>query len=194
MQEEQSAGLPGAEIIDAPSEPPAWPKVIGWISIVWAGLWLLCGLCGVVSLAFMPQMLKSAEAQLGPMPDVMKPELAQMVLSGISLIGPIILLAAGISTISRKAIGRSLHLAYAAFSILLAIPSGYVAVTHQLKLEAWAAANQADKWAKQAGSPLAWVFIVLGFGIGVIWPLFCAIWFGAAKKKPDDGYSPLDVV
>src|SRR5215831_4101907 len=33
--------------VSIPAEPPAWPKTVGTISIVWAGLNLACGVCGM---------------------------------------------------------------------------------------------------------------------------------------------------
>jgi len=175
-------------------EPPGWPKVVGIISIVWAGLGFLCGVCGIGSMAFMPQMLKGAEQQLGPMPDVMKPDTAQMVVMVVGMVAPVILLIAGIATVSRKPAGRMLHLVYAAVAIVLGVVGVGLAVRHQLAVEAWAKANSADKWAPQMTSPFAWVGIAFSVVITLAWPLFCACWFGLAKKRPEEGYSDLQVV
>ncbi len=196
--EDDSAGreAPPTEYADELGliEPPGWPKVVGIVSIVWASLGLLCSVCGVASLAMMPQMLKGAEQQLGPMPDVMKPDPAQMIMAVVGMIGPVLLLIAGILTLSRKPAGRTLHLVYAGVSLVLGMIGGGLAVRHQLAVEAWAAANSADPWAKQASSPFAWIGIVFGVGISLLWPVFCLCWFGLAKKRPEEGYSDMQVV
>ena len=55
------------------------PKAIGIISIVWASLNLFCGVCGIGMFFVGKNMLSKAEAQFGPMPDVMRPNPMQVI-------------------------------------------------------------------------------------------------------------------
>ena len=75
-----------------PAEPPAWPKVVGIISIVWASLGLLCGVCGTGWLLYMPTFAKSMEAQMGPMPPAMSPSPAQLALMVLGVFGLVLVL------------------------------------------------------------------------------------------------------
>ena len=195
---ESSRGFPPSEPpMDelALHEPPGWPKVVGVISIVWGSFWTLCGGCGLAWLAMMPQFMKGAEQQMGgPMPDVMRPGPLQMAASAIGMLGPILLIVAGIMTASRKPAGRSLHVVYAVFSIVMVIISTVLGIRQQIAIKAWATANSADKWAQQADSPIGMVIMVLMLGVAAAWPVFCLCWFGLAKKRPEQGYSELQVV
>ena len=94
-------------------ERAKWPKAVGIVSTAWAGLGLMCGLCGVGWMMFMGTFLEGAEKQFGPAPDVMKPSLAQIIVGAIGMVAPVLLLIAGIATLKRKPSGRALHLAYA---------------------------------------------------------------------------------
>src|SRR3954471_18440045 len=85
-----------------PGEPPAWPKVIGIISIVWASLGLACGMCGFGWILYLPTFSKQMEAQMGPMPPAMTPSAAQMALMVVGILWAFVLLSAGIATIGRK--------------------------------------------------------------------------------------------
>ncbi len=105
----------------AMSELPGWPKVIGTISIVWASLGLLCGGCGMIFLVAMPTFMKGAVEKLGPMPPPMLPSPEQMVLGGIGFLWAIVLLVAGITTVTRRPIGRPLHLIHGAVAIILGV-------------------------------------------------------------------------
>jgi len=169
------------------AEPPKWPKVVGIISIVWAGLGLTCTGCGLASMVFMPQLMKvSEQAMGGPMPAIMQPGPLQIVLTAASLIPVILLLLAGIATVGRKPTGRPLHLAYAVVSIVMSVASTVVAAQHQLAVIEWAQQNPDSKWAGQAQSPMAWIGLAFGILIGLAWPVFCLIWFGLVKRRNAD--------
>jgi len=174
--------------VQAPlTEPPQWPKVVGIISIVWAALLLTCTGFGLIMMLLMPMLTKSAEQQLGPMPEVMKPAPAQMALAALGLIGPVLLLVAGIFTLRRKSSGRGMHLAYAILSIVLSVPGLFLGFKQQERIKAWAHDNPDSKWAQQANSPFQAVGMACGVVLGFGWPLFCLGWFGAAGKRPEVG-------
>lgn len=169
-------------------EPPRWPKVIGTISIVWAALGLTCSGCGLASIALMDQFIKPAEERFGPMPDVMKPGLTQMVSSVASFIPVIVLLVAGIMVVARKPVGGTLHLVYAVLSLITTGLGVILGVQQQLAIAAWVKQNPDSQWAQQSNPTVG--FAVLGFMIllGLAWPVFCLIWFGVVKRR-----APMDI-
>jgi hypothetical protein len=173
-------------VMSTPTEPAHWPKVVGIISICWAGLGMFCGACGLASMLMMSTLTASAEKQLGPMPDVMKPNMPQTVMVVVSFIPTVLLLVAGIATLRRKPAGRGLHLVYAIIGLVIAVIATIINFKHQADVMAWAKANPSDKWAPQAGSPLSLIPIVLGLLLSIAWPLFCMIWFGAIKRDAKD--------
>jgi hypothetical protein len=177
-------------VIEPPrSGLPGWPKVVGTISIVWASLGLLCSGCGMIMFFALPTMMKGAEAKLGPMPPEMLPQPLQMVAAGIGFLWAIVLLVAGITTVTRRPLGRPLHLLHACGAIVL----GTIGIVLQVKqmgdLNAWAAANPTNEWAKQMNSPGQGI----GRNIGLVfaaflsyaWPLFCLIWFSPSKRAAE---------
>jgi hypothetical protein len=175
----------------AMSELPGWPKVIGTISIVWASLGLLCGGCGMIFLVAMPTFMKGAVEKLGPMPPPMLPSPEQMVLGGIGFLWAIVLLVAGITTVTRRPIGRPLHLIHGAVAIILGVLAIFFQVRQQGELAAWAAANADSGWAKQMNAPGSSIGRTLGLAFTVLlsfaWPCFCLAWFAPSKRSAQLG-------
>lgn len=172
-----------------PDEPPKWPGAVGVISIVWAALGIVCGGCGVLSPVIMKTFLAQAEQQFGPMPDVMKPGALQVVLAGVSLAWAFLLLAAGIMLALRKPAARPLHLLYAVGSVILTVISTILGVMAQLALREWVQNNPDNQWAQQAAQqpPIAaYATIAFSVVLGLAWPVFCLIWFGAVKRSARD--------
>lgn len=172
-------------------EPPKWPKVVGIISIVWAVLGIVCNGLGVVSAFLTPQMMKMAESG-GEMEGGFPPQMTQLnlLLAGMMMVSVLVsvtLLLAGIFTVNRRPQGRGLHLGVAVVSlIMLVIGMGYQ--WHSMtQMGAWVKANP-DATFSQTYSPIG---SMIGMGIGIViggaWPLFCLIWFGALKKRPEVG-------
>ncbi|HLO42187.1 MAG TPA: hypothetical protein VK176_14275 [Phycisphaerales bacterium] len=165
-------------------EPPAWPKVVGWISAIWGGLGTCClmlsGLGAVVGKMFIPP----DQASQFP-PSFMTP--ATMVMMVVGLVMSILLCVAGVMTINRKITGRYLHLVYAVISLIL-VPVGFwVGLQNQAMLEDWIRQNPDTQFAKQqqqmggaAGQIVSYVFQ----GIGLLYNLFLIFWFGVVKKTP----------
>lgn len=168
---------------------PGWPKPVGIISIVWGSLGLLCGVCGLGSVTMMSSFMKGVEEQMGsPMPDVMKPSGAQMGLMALSFIPAVILIVAGVMTVKRNYKGRMLHLVYVGLSVVIGALGIGMQVMQQLAQKDWAAQNPDNKWAQniQQGGMFAYIGIAFGVILSFAWPVFCAIWFGAVKRKPED--------
>src|SRR5262245_30120049 len=134
-------------MVSVPAEPAAWPKTVGTISIVWALLGLLCGVCGTSWLFMAPRFMAKAEQQFGePFPDVMKPSVGQMVAGLLGFISPILLMIAGILTVRRRPQGRPVHLLYAVIALILSAVGMVMQVQQQLAIMDWAKHNQSSKW------------------------------------------------
>ena len=181
-----STAPPMHPVDDLPPEPAQWPRVVGTISIIWASIGMLCGVCGVGMMALLPRFTAQAEQQFGPMPDVMKPTPVQMIIGVTGFIPPVILLVGGIMAVLRRPAARPIHLAYAVIGLILGVIGIGLGVKHQLDIMQWARDNPTSKWAPQASSPLA--FLGLGFGaiLSFAWPLFCIVWFGMIKRDTRD--------
>lgn len=189
LEHEESASVDEWESIQVVNRPK-WPVVIGIISLVWGGFWLLCGGLG---LAFLPLSAGFMEQALegDPLPYGMVATSTDYIIGVAGLIGSLILLFAGIMAISRRPLTRPLHLLYG----IMAIP-----------LSLWSYMNQMSKaelnaeWAKEfPNNPMAPNFdpssagaaagqvigLVLTIALGVLIPLFYLIWFGLIKTKPE---------
>ena len=168
-------------------ELPSWPKVVGIVSICWSSLGIFCTGCGVAGLLMLPQFMSKAEEQLGPMPDVMKPNFVQMIFAGIGIIPVAILMVAGILTVRRSKAGAIAHLLYGGVGLITGLIGTAYGIMHQLELQTWGQQNASSKWAQQAGSPAGWIGLVVAALIGIAYPLFCLVWFGLIKRNADMG-------
>ncbi len=174
-----------------PDEPPRWPTVVGVISIVWGSLGIICGGCGLASPLIMEAMLAQQASQqgMGPMPDIMKPGPLQMALGVVGLLWTVLLLVAGIMLTLRKPVARPLHLVYAVVNIILTIVGTIMGIASQQAVREWATNNPDNEWAKQVliqPEFAGYISIGLGAVIGLVWPVFCLIWFGAVKRSARD--------
>lgn len=174
------------QYIDLPDDPPAWPKVIGIISIVLGSLGLLCNGCGGAMLVATPYLLQMGEEQFGPAPDVLKPPMAQIALLPIALIMSILLLVAGISLVRRKAAARLMHLVYAVVTLINTGIGAVIGMGTLQKLAAWKAANASDQWAGQINMGQQYFTFAFAIALGLAYPAFLLIWFGLVKKKASD--------
>lgn len=178
---------------DTTGEPPAWPKVIGIISICWGSLGLFCNVCSLAGtfasgslVNMMPpeqqeQMRQQMAAQQSP---------AMMGLIALSIIFSGVLIAAGIMTLKRKPLGRTLHLGYGAIGLLLAI-GGAVVSWGIVQSQMAAASGSTQPPGQQAGMVVGMVF---GVCFGLAYPLFSLIWFGVMGKRPEVGAKDLEPV
>lgn len=192
-----------------PTEPPAWPKVVGIISIVLGSLGTVCGLCmAVFSMAMAPFMQKMGELQQqaqanggggrgGPeIPSTpMPPELTPGALSIVSAvfwpIGTILLIVAGIATVKRAAKGRALHLGYAGVSLLFTLVGLGGAFMYQSASSGFLSSHPDDPWSKffnGQGGMQNQIPQALGLVcFSAIYPIFCIVWFGPMGKRPEIG-------
>lgn len=161
----------------------SWPKVVGILSIVWGGLGLTCLACGVGSLLFMPAMLPE-EMRNQPLPPNMRIAVWQAVMFAIGFVMSILLIVAGVQTLNRSMAGRSLHMIWAVASILLTLVNIYFGWKQMIEMEQWMNDNPDSKFAQgprmSRGTSTA---MIVGLNsIGLVWPAFCLIWFGAVKR------------
>lgn len=173
---------------------PTWPKPIGITSIVWGSLGLLCNGCGIVGILMQSTFLQSAEQQLGPMPDVMKPPPGQVPLIAVGIVWTFLLLISGILLISRKQVSLTLHLVYGIGGIVLGLAGTFIGVRQNLAISQWVQQNPADKWAQQSKPELGWAILVIAVILGLAWPIFCCIWFGMKRKTDLGGRSLSEMV
>lgn len=170
-------------MLDDSEEMPSWPKVVGIISICWGALGLLCNGCGVASPVLMTMIPENPQA--GPMPDIMKPGMGQLVLSGIGLAFAVLLIIAGIATLQRQYAGRMLHLVWGAISILLTFVGVFVALSLIAAQAAWKKANPDSPWAQQMNPFFGYIAVAFSVILGGAWPVFCLVWFGMIKKTAE---------
>lgn len=169
-------------------EPPRWPKVVGTISIAWGALNLACGGCFLALGAMTSSLVQGAEQQMGPMPDVMKPSGLQMGVGILGLIPTVLLLAAGILVVARKPAGKMLHVVYGVLALLTTAAGVLIGLQQQLAVVEWVRQNPDNAWAKQAKPAVGFVIMGIMVTLGLVWPVFCIIWFGAVKRN-----APMDI-
>ena len=89
-----------------PPRPSVWPKVIGIISIAWGCL----GLVGLPVTILMRHFNRQQQQVIEAMPDWYR--LLQPVIYVMGAAFAVLLLAAGLTTLRRRPVGRTLHLVY----------------------------------------------------------------------------------
>lgn len=165
-------------------DPVKWPKVVGILSIIWASLGLLGGVCGVASLALTP-MFMSSVPNFDPnnLPPTMQMTPLKIVLfaAGFGMSG--LLLFAGIATLRRRDAGRMAHLVWACGGLMVLLLQLWVQFADVRPMEAWIAANPKSPFA-QGGTSGLYIGMGIAVVLGLPWPLFLLIWFGLAKNKP----------
>jgi hypothetical protein len=195
-ESETQADMGGAPPSDPPqieldTPPPGWPKVVGIISIVWGALGLTCSVLGIGSFIVTPMFADQIAEQLGtaePPPSMVFGAVDYAIVA-FGLVVSVILLIAGIATVSRKESGRTLHIVYAFLGILNAAISVVYQIQNHNEVKAWAEQNIDDQAVAQSMSNEIGLFIGIGLALvlGLAWPIFCVIWFGALGKRPEVG-------
>lgn len=191
MNDELTEPIESYEEDFSASPPPAWPKWIGGLAIVWGGLMLTCTGLGAVALPFQAKMMAPL-IEGAPMPDALKAEPLDWVLLGVGLIFTLCLLFGGIFCVSRNAFGRVLILVWAIPSIPMALYSYVRQMDKQQSLRDWAEQYPDTQYAEmlrtqgatgqQIGEIIGLVLTIL---LGVIVPAFFILWFGFIKTKPE---------
>jgi cytochrome bd-type quinol oxidase subunit 1 len=173
--------------VDLLAEPPGWPKIVGIVSIVFGALGLTCGGCGLLGQgmqSFIPEMEGVAQQ-----PQVMAPILTYSLMV-IALLVSILLLIAGIMTLLRNPVGRPLHLLYAVLKILVVIVGlvVFIMIWPDYKEELGRYFEESGQNAQTRDMMLSGTFYGVLFQnlIFLAYPVFCLIWFGLIKRKPED--------
>lgn len=160
----------------------SWPKVVGIVSIVWGSLGLLGGVCGGISILFLPTFMGAQyDANNLPPTMVFGPVKLGMLLGGLILTA--FLLFAGIATLRRLEFGRTAHLVYAWASLPLIAINLWQQWADVTALELWIRENPKSPFA-QGGTTGGYIGLVAGLVLGLAWPMFTLIWFGLAKRQP----------
>jgi hypothetical protein len=173
--------------VEFAERPPAWPLVIGWVSIAWAALGTLCGICGAGSLAIAPSLMPTDQ---GPLPPAMQLSPGVMALTAMGTVMGIFLLTCGIMCLRRNAASRGLFLVYSVVALLFVGVSIYIQLQQGATMAKWVAENPDSPFAagyKNPGAVQAQqiVGIVVGVLLGSAFPVFLLIWFGLVKTKPE---------
>ncbi len=180
----ESTTLPPTDLDELPPEPPAWPKVVGIISICWGGLGLFCAACGLLS----PFLVKNfTPAEVGELPPQYTPTPLMMGVTLFGMIMALVCITAGSLSVARNPVTKPMHIIYAVIAILLGMYSMYYQVQMQAGLHQWALDHPDSPIAQgingpgqKAGQLFGMLFgAIIGFG----YPLFLIIWFGLVKRK-----------
>lgn len=165
------------------NEPPAWPKIVGIVSIVVSGLGLMCGGCAVGGLLFQGNLLKMAEQQMGPVPPPMLASPIQIAAAAAGLVWALVLLTAGIMLVSRRPIARPLHLLYSVGAIVLGAIGMALTVQQQAAVAEWLRQNPDSQWGKHQSSLGNAIGLAVAAVLSFAYPLFVLIYFGVVKRS-----------
>lgn len=165
---------------------PAWPKVVGVISIVFASIGLICGGLGSVMIVLTPSIMKSAESQMqgGVPPQMLTVNAAQAGITVLGVLSSVLLLVAGIMLVSRNPKARMLHLLYAVLGLILTFIATYIGLEHQGAINEWVVQNPDADFSRQYSATGGMIGLVFGLALGLVWPIFILIWFLAVKRDP----------
>jgi hypothetical protein len=171
-----------------PAEAPRWTRVVGATSATVASLTFLCGLCVAGSFGMMAVMGETVEQKMGgPMPDVMRPGPVQLGFAAIGFVWAVLLMFAAVTTLNRKAAGRTLHLVYAVCALATGPLGAVMATLQQMAMLRWIAEHPENGWAKQTHPSIGMVILGSSILMGTGWPLFCLLWFAPKRHSPDVG-------
>ncbi len=153
-----------------PEKKPAWPIVIGIISIVLASLGLLCFPLSIVSNKLNPEAVEWEKS----LPDWYSTYTIVVSLFGVGM--TIGLLIGGILLIRRRAIARPLHMLYGAFGAFMCI-LGFV-MLFTVVLPSLSAANFPPE-----REIIVKIVSVVGTIVGAVYPVFLLIWFSRGRIR-----------
>lgn len=178
------------ESLDLPPDPPSWPKVIGIISIVLGSLGLVCGGCGTIMTPFLPKLMEMG-APGQEVPPVYAGNFPMLGAGVLGILNALLLLIAGAMLIRRRPVARPLHLVYAILALPLVAISLWLQRKMQIDLVAWAQTAPPDNLhAQRALAPGAglgsMIGLLFGAALGLGYPIFLLVWFGAVKRKASD--------
>ena len=171
-------------------EPPSWPKVIGIMSIIFGAISVFCGGIGAAFLPFQAGMMESM-LEGAPPPPSMNPSALTYGLMAASLLINVLLVVAGIFCVLRNPVARLAHLGYVLVFIPVVIATAVNTMNVQKATEAWAVEYPDNMLAQQTqqqvdmGLNTGLITAIVTIVISLAWPLFCIIWFGFVKTKPN---------
>ncbi len=182
-------------IADAPQflEPPKWPKVVGIISVAWGVISIGCagcGLAGAASGSFMGDMMKQQFDDGLPPQFTQGVSVVMIAASAVSAVVAVLLIAAGCVLLARKYAARILHLAWVAAAVLSALWGTYIQLGISQETKQWVRDNPNTKFAQAQNQSGAGVLEAAGWALGLAvslgYPIFCGVWFGFVKTKPEE--------
>jgi len=180
MVEDNPYAPPGSEDQPAPLPPGTppqqqrWPKVIGIISCVLAGVGLVSS---PLMMAF-NELNPDSQRFLRLLPDWFDSFSTGSMLVGL-LFG-VLLLVAGFMTIRKRALSRSLHLVYAWYGLLSVIATigATISAFGGIETTYLSAAEQAGVIGGMVGG-------IFGAAFGAAYPIFIIVWFRRQKIRDD---------
>lgn len=162
---------------------PQWPKAIGIVSIIWAGIGLTCLGCGVLGMVVGQNfMTEEMRAQSPPIHF----DLMQMIAMGLGAVNAVLLVVAGVATLRRSMAGRWLHLAYALASLPLFALGMWTTMQQQDEQRQWYLEHPDSPGAKMmtsSGGTLQLIILGIQILLGLGYPLFLLVWFGFVKRS-----------
>lgn len=168
------------------TEPPKWPKVIGIISVVLGSLFLLCGGCGLGVMPFMESLTGAAKDAPGGLPPTMQPTVEMYASGAAGLLWSVVLIAAGITLLMRKAVARQMFMVWVCGAIPLAIWGTLISLHLKSQMADFATKFPDSPFSKGVGGPLDYLGPAIQLVLGYTYPVFCGVWFGMVKKKPEE--------
>ncbi len=205
MDDTREGFSPSDPDVDAPMdelfmEPPAWPKVVGIISIVVGAFFLGCLGCGIASMKLGNGLLASSM----PGYQLPSPGIGQWAMIVVGGALDILLIVAGVLTIQRSAAGRGLHLLYAVAAIPTALLATWINMSYNEQVNSsmrtWAEQNPNEPVAAEllkqppGGGIAQQLGVVFGLAVGLAYPLFLLVWFGLAKRRHEQMTGGIDEV
>lgn len=182
---EDATSKPDLDLDDEIPEEITWPRPVGITSLVVGCLTVVCNGCNALSLAVQEwgkRMQEKSGQKAMVVPDVLQPSTVDNVVFALSVLLGLFLLVSGIVLIARKPVARALHLIYSASWLVLAAV-GLVSGLGKLgPMAAYFKEHPDDPMAKFASPTGTLISIVLVYGLGVLWPGFCLVWFGFVKR------------
>jgi len=194
---------------------PAWPTVVGIISLCVAGLSLACDTIGLIGQLI---VMLFVQPSVGAMQPGFRPGWATastLLTTGADMIATVVLLIGGVLLLKRRPLARPLHLVYgvATFAIVMINATMFVVMIRQATVAA--ATMPATGPASGPAMPSAARGMLfggitggIGMAISLIYPIFLLVWFlrrpiveqvrqwaasaGARPEGPDWGPSEED--
>jgi len=166
-----------------PPRPSKWPTVIGIVAIAFAGLGIMGGFCGLVTMVTMPSMMPQDPATTAALSATRSSWMVVQLLVGLGL--TVLLLICGIGLLKRRPWSPKGCTRWAVVYIIFAVIGGILNFSMQ---QAQFASMS------QAGGPspmpvgfgtLALLMSLLGFVWACALPVFLLVWFSRAKIKAE---------